>query len=98
MTRLPFAEQGEEERQLEDLQAARDERRQLLDVAAEVELDDPHAVAADAVDLQPLHHAVEDLQVLRVERAGAEARTAARSPPWASSQRTASKSRGPVVA
>ena len=67
---VPLAEQGEEERQLEDLQAARDERRQLLHVAAEVELDDPHAMAADAVDLQPLHHAVEDLQVPRVQRPG----------------------------
>ena len=70
---VPLAEEGEEERQIEHLQAARDERRQLLQVLPQLDLDDPHPVPADAVHLQPLGHAVEHVEPLGVERTHDEA-------------------------
>ncbi len=64
---VALAKQGEEEREIEDLEAAVDQRRQLVDVVAELQGHEAHAVPADPVDLEGLGHAVEDVEAAGIE-------------------------------
>ncbi len=64
---LALAEDAEEQRQVEELERPRDQRRQLVDEAAELERHHPHPVAAQAQHPHLAGHPVQHLEVLRVE-------------------------------
>ncbi len=66
---LLLAHQGEQQGQLEDLQAAVDERRQLVDVGPQLDCRDPHPVAVHAVDFERPGQALQHLQPAGVELA-----------------------------
>ncbi len=70
---LGLAEEREEQRQLEQLETAAHQWRELVDVGAELECDHPDAMTAQAMDLERLGHAMQHPDVGFVELPAGEA-------------------------